>query len=248
MTMPTEQTGLGLVVDPSRAEAALWRRFRFEEDFRSRETLFNRYFQLARAIAARLFRQRAAQRIERGDFDQFACEGLLQALDRFDPLRGVPFGAYARRRISGNIAAGIATMSEVATQISHRRRIEQERLRSIAVTGQDAIAALSDLAFGLALGLMLDGTGLIADERAIDRRPDAYDSLAWRETVAMLAGEVRKLPDNEAIVIRQHYDHGLPFAQIAQLMNLSRGRISQLHHAALDRLRKRMNYGHRIEK
>jgi RNA polymerase sigma factor for flagellar operon FliA len=40
--------------------------------------------------------------------------------------------------------------------------------------------------------------------------------------------------------VRQHYDHGLSFAQVAQLMGLSRGRISQLHRAALDRLRKRL--------
>lgn len=235
-----DPSGMELVVDPVRAEASLWRRFRFEDDLRLRETLFNRYFILAKTIAGRLFRQRMATRLDRGDFDQFACEGLLHAIDRYDPLRGVPFSAFARRRIMGNVADGIATMTEVDAQLSHRHRMEQERLRSITQPGADPLAILADLAVGLAMGLILEGTGLIDRGDATDSRPSAYDSLAWRETQSMLASEVGKLPDHEAIVVRQHYDHGLPFAQVAQLMGLSRGRISQLHRSALDRLRKRL--------
>jgi RNA polymerase sigma factor for flagellar operon FliA len=240
VTRNHDPSGLELIVDPVRVEASLWRRYRFEEDLGCRETLFNRYFTLARTVAARLFRQRMTTRLERGDFDQFACEGLLHALDRYDPLRGVPFTAYARRRIAGNVADGIATMSEIDAQLSHRHRIEQERLRSIATDGRDALETLSDLAVGLALGLMLEGTGLIDQGSQADSRPNAYDSLAWRETQAILVSEVLALPEGEKIVVRQHYDHGLPFAQIAELMSLSRGRISQLHRAALDRLRKRL--------
>lgn len=235
-----DPSGLELVVDPVRVEASLWRRFRFEDDLKCRETLFNRYFALARAIAGRLFRQRMTKRLDRGDFDQFACEGLLHAIDRYDPLRGVPFSAYARRRISGNIAAGIATMSEIDAQLSHRHRIEQERLRSLGKPASDALCVLSELAVSLAIGLMLEGTGLIERTDAADRRASAYDSLAWRETQALLVEEVGNLPENEATVVRQHYDHGLAFVRIAQLLGVSRGRVSQLHRAALERLRKRL--------
>ena len=56
----------------------------------------------------------------------------------------------------------------------------------------------------------------------------------------LLRGALANLPEQEAVVVRQHYDHGLPFAQVAQLMGLSRGRIAQLHRAALERLRKRL--------
>lgn len=234
-------TGLEIMVDPLRQEASLWRRYRFEDDPACRETLFNRYFALARTIAQRIFRQRRGAPVDRGDFDQFACEGLLHAIDRYDPLSGVPFSAYARRRITGNVADGIAAMSEIGAQSSHRHRVEQERLRSLAIqNGTDALSALSELAVGIALGLMLEGTGLVGGEQVADARPSAYDSLAWRETQAVLIAEVARLPHAEAVVVRQHYDHGLPFVQVAHLMGLSRGRIAQLHRAALDRLRKRL--------
>lgn len=238
-------SGLELLVHPSRVEASLWRRLRTEQAAGSREALFDRYAGLARSIAARHHRRRMMKGIERGDFDQFAFEGLLQAIDRFDPLQGVPFGAYARRRIAGSIADGIATMTEVGTQIRHRHRVEQERMRSLTRRGQDvaadgAIAALSDLALGLALGLILEGTRLIESDDNSNAGPTAYDTLEWREMQAALVREIGKLPQAEAVIIRQHYDNGLSFTQIAELLQLSRGRISQLHRSALERLRKKM--------
>jgi RNA polymerase sigma factor for flagellar operon FliA len=242
-------SGLGLVVQRSRAEAALWRRLRFEEEPECRQQLFSLYAGLARSVAARHFCRRPVQCVERGDFEQFAFEGLLQAIDRYDPLRGVPFGAYARQRIAGSILDGVARMSEVGAQFGHRRRIEQERLRSLArrsgdgeSTGSrdDPLSELTELAVGLALGLMLEGTSLAVGDRGADTRADAYESLAWRETQARLAGAVANLPAREAAVVRNHYEHGLSFAQIAELLQVSRGRVSQLHRAALDRLRKRV--------
>lgn len=230
-------SGLDLVVHPTRAEASLWRRLRFEAETDCREALFNRYLPLARAIAAAKFHQRRGRAGERSDCEHFAYEGLLQAIDRFDPLLGVPFSAYARRRIVGSISDGLARMSEVNAQISYRYRVEQERLRSLA-PGEDAaddpLSALSDLAIGLALGLMLEGAN------GADTRPTAYESLEWREMQARLAAQVQKLPEKEAVVVRQHYHNGLSLAQIAELLDLSRGRISQLHRSALERLRKRI--------
>lgn len=235
-------SGLDLVVRARWVEASLWRRLRSGAEEDCRGLLFDRYVGLARAIARRHFRRRSATRIDRADFEQFAYEGLLQAIDRYDPLRGVPFGAYAVRRIVGNIADGIARMSEVDAQISHRHRIEQERLHSLrndAANGpDDALAALSDAAVGLAIGLMLESLTGAAD--AADPAPNAYESLQWREVQARLAREVERLPEREATIIRHHYDNGLPFARIAELLELSRGRVSQLHRSALERLRKKV--------
>lgn len=237
-------TGLDLLVRPNRVEASLWRRLGSEADAECREALFNRYVGLARAIARRHFHRRVVKTVDRGDFEQFAFEGLLQAIDRFDPLQNVPFEAYARRRIAGSVSDGVSRMTEINTQISHRHRAERERVRSLGVRDtegeQDPVSALADLAVGLALGLILEGTSLLTCEGGCDTRPLAYETLEWREMQAGLKREVGRLPENEAIVIRQHYDNGLSFTQIAELLRLSRGRVSQLHRSALERLRKKM--------
>lgn len=236
--------GLDLVVRPARVEASLWRRLRQESEPGCREALFDRHVALAKSIAARCFYRRRPPKPELGDYQQFAYEGLLQAIDRFDPMLGVPFDAYSRRRIIGSIADGVARMSELDAQQSTRRRIEQERLRSLDRSapddGGEAIPALAELAVGLAIGLMLEGTGLVVDETAADPRPSAYDSLEYRQLQLRLVDAVGKLPEKEALIVRHHYANGLSFAQIGQILNLSRGRISQLHHAALERLRKKL--------
>lgn len=243
--MRQRPSGLDVLVRPSRVEASLWRRFRFGEEAACRGKLFDRYVGLARSIAVRHFRRRRVDRIDRSDYEQFAYEGLLQAIDRYDPLNGAPFGAFARRRIAGSIADGIARMTEVGAQIRHRHRTEQERLRSLAEVqagggSDDAVAALADVAVGLALSLMLEGTALVGAEDKADPRPSAYESLEWRETQARLAAEVDVLPEREATIIRQHYHIGLSFAQIADLLGLSRGRVSQLHRGAIEKLRRKI--------
>lgn len=137
--------GLDLLLVPPRVEASLWRRYRFERELRCREQIFSRYSNLARSLAARQLRIRPRNGIELGDMEQFAYAGLLEAIDRYDPLRGAPFSAFARRRIVGCIADGASRMNELDAQYSVRRRVERERARSIDenMTAEDPLRALA---------------------------------------------------------------------------------------------------------
>lgn len=235
--------GLDLLLLPPRVEASLWRRLRYEQELRCREQIFTCYRDLARTIAARQLRARPRNGVELPDMEQFAYEGLLVAIDRFDPLRGIPFPAFARRRILGSIFDGASRMNEVDAQYSYRRRVEAERGRSLAAAaGQedDPLRALAALASGLALGLVLAETHLVESEDGRDHRPGAYETLAWRELQARLAQQISQLPEREAVIIRQHYENGVSFARIAEILGVSRGRVSQLHAKSLATLQKHL--------
>ncbi len=238
----TRGTGFHLILVPPRVEASLWRRLRFEQEARCREQIFSRYRTLARTIARRQHGRRPKHGADLGDMEHFAYEGLLQAIDRYDPLRGIPFGAYARRRIVGSIADGSARMSESDATFSQRRRIETDRARSLSDgDADDPVAALAALVSGLAIGLMLEGSTLVVGADGVDPRPNAYQSLEWRELHVVLGRGIAELPEREATIIRQHYEGGVGFVQIADLLGLSKGRVSQLHAAALGRLRRRLH-------
>jgi RNA polymerase sigma factor for flagellar operon FliA len=223
-------------------EAELWSARQTATAAEARETLFSNHAAFARQIAARYFRERTRGDLDLQELWQLAYAGLLEAIDRFDPARGVPFRGYAARRIAGSVLDGIAHASEVREQVAYRTRARSERLRSLAETDMDdlstseALRALAEIATGLAIGFMLD-SGMAATEETADRRPSAYDSLAWKEAVQRLLSAVETLPSREQLIVRRHYLEGVGMDVIAGLLGVSKGRVSQLHKAAISRLR-----------
>jgi RNA polymerase sigma factor for flagellar operon FliA len=233
-----------LPAPPEPEEPALWARLRSDGSALARERLFSLHFPFARQLAKRHFLDRTGGDIEFPDLCQLASAGLLEAIDRFDPAAGVPFRGYAARRITGSILDGVAKMSELREQISHRNRMRHERARSLGAPRAEtlpplgAMQALTDLAVGLALGFMLEESGFSAPgDQSI---ASGYDSLAWKETVSLVTAEIAQLAERDQTIIRQHYFNGLTFDQIGALLGVSRGRVSQLHRAAIENLRRRL--------
>lgn len=238
MSAPQPGAGLSVLIRPSRVEAALWRRLRYEDDAQCRETLFTLYRHLARSVAHSEFRRRPTGGLERRDFEHWAYGGLLEAIDHFDPRRGAPFEAYARARLRGAIANGAARSSESSAQYAFFTRVARDRIRALEVDGgedpSDPIGQLADMASALAIGYIAEGAG---DADSATLASSAYDEVSWRDLQLSVQRAIERLPSQEESVMRQHYFHGVPFAQIAQMLSLSKGRVSQLHRQALSRIR-----------
>jgi RNA polymerase sigma factor for flagellar operon FliA len=235
--------GLGLLVSPERVEASLWRRFDATRQGSIRESLFDRYRRFARSLARRHARRHNLAADMLDDLEQLAYRGLLEAIDRFDPRRGAPFLAFATARIAGSIVDGMGSIDERGAQLRFKRRLERDRMVSLVPQkggAETATQQLADLVTELALSLMLDMEDRASPGELAGRPENGFDSLAWRETKVMLQQRVEQLPEPERSVIRHHYQHDLLFAQIAAMLGLTKGRVSQLHKAALAKLRKSM--------
>ena len=243
MSARPASAGLRQLAHPDRIEAAQWRRLRDGSDPLSRERLFETHMPFARQVAHREFARRIPTAAERGDFEQWAFEALLQSIERYDPVHGVGFRGFAKPRILGNIANHLPRMSESGDEYGFRLRTRRDRMRSLRADGDDgadALDALARLAVGLATGLILDAASEAALEPLADPAPSAYDTVAWNELTALVVRQIDDLPEREATVLRQHYLNGVRFAHIAELLGLSRGRVSQLHGAGIDRIRRRL--------
>ena len=236
--------GLALLVRPERIEAALWRRYGASKSAESRQDLFDHHRPFAERLAKALYTRRPPGNFDVSDVRQLAYEGLLHAIERYDHARGIPFEAYARRRIQGHVHNGLAQTSEAAAHYSHRHRIERERLRSLQHGDEaeqaDALAALARLSAELAIGMLLESEAGSDIESIADPAPSAYDSLAWNELVARVHQTLEGLPEREAYVMQQHYRNGVSFQQIALVLGVTKGRVSQIHRAALQRLRSQL--------
>src|SRR5258708_30800639 len=111
--------------------AAQWDQYRASRDQSLRNALTERYLPLARSIAASVFKARIDDSVAFDDFLQYARMGLMQAIERFDPTRGIVFEAFAARRVRGAILNGLGRESEGAPPPPSSTQQRRERPRSI---------------------------------------------------------------------------------------------------------------------
>jgi RNA polymerase sigma factor for flagellar operon FliA len=240
--MAAESGAPALARDPS--VEPLWSAFVARRDVASRNRLIEYYLPLCRTIAATLYAKRGGLEVEFLDYMQYATLGLIEAVERFDPALGNAFTTFATPRIRGSILNALEPMSEQYTQIGLRKRIAAQRYESLQQTEEparrrrrDLLTELSELTIGLALTHLLEGSGMIEAEVEHSYRHEFYDDAAKKQLRATLAGFVRALPEQERRVVQYHYYHGLDFTDIAQVMELSKGRISQIHRQAIALIR-----------
>lgn len=198
------------------------------------------YTPLVRRLAARVHARGFNTGLDFADLVQMGTVGLLEAIDRYTPAKGVRFETFATYRIEGAMLNGLASQSELQSQLAARREHERERARSLrdgaAASERSALDQFVDVVVGLALGFVLE------DADAQTGEPSGPDNAYARTELAQLrrvmSELVAQLPPAERHVIFRHYFQQLPFEDIAQGLALSKGRVSQIHHAALERMRK----------
>lgn len=206
---------------------------------------------LVRSIAARLYRWRWGNSVEFGDYLQAGMVGLVEASRRFDADQGAQFQTYASWRITGAILTSLETATEQHQQAAARKRILEERVESLQPSEaqsapsvaeavdevEAAFVRIAEVAIGLAVGFMLEGSGMFRQEEEHAADGDASTSAGLNQAKRRLRRAVQKLPPTEQAIVKSHYDEHLSFTEIAAALVLSKGRVSQLHKQALLRLK-----------
>ncbi|NJL18612.1 MAG: sigma-70 family RNA polymerase sigma factor [Nitrospira sp.] len=96
----------------------------------------------------------------------------------------------------------------------------------------DPFDAIVDAIAHLSIGCLL--------ESAMGNVIDAEDGFNYARSAQIENGiraAVEMLPERDRRIIVDHYYGHLPFSEIAVELGLTRGRVSQLHHAALTKIR-----------
>lgn len=222
-------------------EGALWRRWWDGGDAAARHALVVRYSPYAKSLAARLFARRPFPEVPFDDFHQLAMVGLLEAVDRYAPNRGASFKTFATIRIRGAVLNGLERVTERHQQAAMRRRLAAERSASLLpetlTTAPDRLLEdLGDIGMNVALSLILEGCGMGA-VRQEALRDHAYAQLELGDMRRHVRAMVALLPDRERGIIEMHYERSLRFEEIARVMKVTKGRVSQLHRQAVERLR-----------
>lgn len=193
------------------------------------------------------------------DIVQVAQIGLLKAVDRYDPARGVEFSTYAGATIVGEIKRHFRDKFW-SVHVPHRLRDLNNTLMrtadrltqllgrspTIAEIASETGVSFEDTVEALEVGRAYSVASLDADvgDSDDDQSLSLLDTLGTedRELVHLenrqtLEGLLQRIPEREQAVLRQRYYEGVSQAEIARRLGISQMHVSRIQRDALRRLR-----------
>ncbi|RJP26444.1 MAG: FliA/WhiG family RNA polymerase sigma factor [Actinobacteria bacterium] len=242
-------------------EQAVWEGYKETGSPKTKEYLILQYAPLVRDLA-RGFRYRTPNNIEYADLVGYGFLGLIDAVDKFDPGRGIDFTAYARIRISGAIADGIRSERRLprsaqvkARHISktydslaeklHRPPDEREMAEHLGMDINKYRRILTEIENSYVVSLddlfvnAENGNGdlsildLIRDENA----EDPLDITERKDLHAIVRANIDRLPEREKLIVYLYYCEEMSMKEVGEVLEITESRVSQIHGEAISHLR-----------
>lgn len=212
-----------------------------------REALIRSLLPLVRRIAARV--RRVVSRADFGDLIGDGCVGLIRAVDCFDPQRGPSLEQYARKIVTGTMLNGLRRMDPVSERARRTlREGERERYRLAALRGSMPSAAemarhrpelpRAEQSVHRSLPLSLDAPLPVGEHFPADASGDPARIVEESDERAYLRALVGALPERQRRLMLAHYYGQASLRHIGDAFHVSSQRASQLHLAAIARLRR----------
>ncbi len=155
--------------------------------------------------------------IEEKDYFQFGVEGLSEAIDRFDPDYGTKFETYAIQRIRGKIIDELRKL-----QIKPRSKTTEGDLKYHNVSLDQPLA--NDQNFTL--------NDVIPADFQTPEQLTLED-----EKKQLLVEAIKRLSERDRLIISLYYFENLNYKEIAEIINITVSRVSQIHSKVIKELK-----------
>lgn len=227
-----------------------------EADTAVRDQLVMEHVGLVKAMASRLA-NRLPPQVEVSELVSVGVLGLIDAAGRFRPSLGVPFSAFARRRIHGAMLDSLRGLDWAPRAVRKLRRDVDAAIANLRFElGREPESA--DIARALDVSeieyeKMLDRLkvaelasirqssagedGRTALDVEIEPSEGPHARLEREEMRRLLAQAITDLPDRERHILALYYEEELTLAEIGQVIGVGESRVSQLRSQAIARLR-----------
>ncbi len=239
---------------------ALWARYRMTGDTKARAQLLNQYLGLVHHSARRLL-GRVSRDIELDDLIGAGTLGLVQALEGFEPERGLAFSTYAVPRIRGAMLDELRGLDWMPRSVRMRSRQFfaaradlQQRLGRRPAPEEEAEALGLDMSTYFRWQAEVDGRVLLqldkcSDADDGDRAPRLAERIAdllaaepgaeldHEQMLARLREGFVQMSSRDRMVLSLYYYEELNLREIGEVLLCSESRISQIRTRALKRLR-----------
>jgi len=239
----------------------IWQRFHQTHDDRYRNQLMEHYRDIVRYAAERLH-SKLPDKVELDDLISAGMFGLMDAIDAFDPGRGVKFETYCSPRVKGSILDELRSMDWVprlvrarAHQLARathslevhlgRRPTEEELADELEMDKEEFnrlqrdANAVGQVSLNTKCG---EGDGekdireidIIKDERSEDPVIEAQK----RDLKSLLT---KGLTRAERLIVVLYYYEEMTMKEIGATLDLSESRVSQMHSSIVARLKAQVN-------
>lgn len=242
----------------------LWSEYKNSPTPESREKVILHYSPLVKYVAGRVSTGLPPS-VEYGDLVSYGVFGLLDAIEKYDPERGIKFETYAIARIKGAIIDELRADDWVPRSIRFKAR---EIERAYAALEGELRRVPSDSEVAERLGISMDEyldllnrmslISLVALDELLSVSGDKADKISLADIVEnvnvkdpsrtfeieemkdIIAQAINGLPEREKIVVTLYYFEGLTMREIGEVLSVTESRICQMHTKAILRLRSKL--------
>jgi RNA polymerase sigma factor for flagellar operon FliA len=257
----TVRTGQGSKMDEKLTIDGIWELFHKTRNDYYRNLLMEHYRDLVRYAAERLH-SKLPDKVELDDLISAGIFGLMDAIDAYDPSRGVKFETYCAPRIKGSILDELRSMDWVPRLVRARahqlakathslemhlgRRPDEHELAEQLEIDLQEFARLQRDANAASLVSLNNKCGdnegdkdvceidVIKDQRSEDPLIEAQK----RDLKSLLT---KGLTRAERLIIVLYYYEEMTMKEIGATLDLSESRVSQMHSSIVARLKAQMN-------
>ncbi len=242
---------------------ALWVTYKKDpENAQLREKIIVRYLHLVRYVVSRL-PITLPMSISQEDLVSYGTLGLMEAVERFDPSRGLKFETYAVTRVRGSIIdqlrfqdwvpRGVRKRSRNLSEAMHRLEekfgrppndeelaeelgVSKAKLQVILAESNNLVLSLDD-SYGRDADTKMTLLDTVVDHEATDPQGD-FEAIELRDR---LATAIASLPEREKLLIALYYHENMTLKEIGDVISVSESRVCQLHAQAIVRLRNKLS-------
>lgn len=227
-----------------------------------KEELFYKYLPIVERCVMRI-KERIPAHVEADDLVNQGVIGLLDAIDRFDPQKGVPFPVFAEIRVRGAIMDYLRSLDWLPRSSRGRLKEYEEALKMLEqkLGREPTPKELGDLLgvdeeevhrlelevanqFFVSLATPIvesENPQTLLDVLAGDEEESPEAICERIETIELLAKAIDKLPERDQLLLSLYYRDNLTMKEIGRVLDISESRVSQLHSRALLRLKDEIN-------
>lgn len=236
----------------------LFRLYKEKGDEEARDQLIVSHLNLVRFLASK-FKNRGEPL---DDLVQVGTIGLIKAIDRFDPERGLEFTTYATPTILGEIKRHfrdkgwsirvprrLQELSAKVNQATEELTVELQRSPSVeeiaaklGVSAEEILEAMESS--GAYTSVSLEAGGTSEDDEApalIDRLGSVDEDLDASDDRMVIDDAIRDFSPREQEIVRMRFIDGLTQVEIAKRLGVSQVQVSRLLRRTLRKIQDKID-------